>query len=241
MPNRTFNCIIIEDERNAAIVLEHHIKQFPSLLLTGKFSSVSLAANILNNKEVDLIFLDINLPGTSGIDFAKTTTVKPAIIFTTAYPNYAIEGFDVDAVDYLLKPISFERFSKAVNKFLWQNQQQVVDVKEKAAERQFVFVKCDRRLIKIFIDEILYLEAQRNALIIFTKDETCKTYHSIAEMEERLPAGLFLRVHRSFIIALDKVESFSASTVVTQQHEVPIGRLYRKAVLEVLQKDGRVM
>lgn len=233
MANTPTRCLIIEDELPAAAVLAHHIAKFPSLQLKGKFRSIASAMQMLQSGEIDLIFLDINLPGTSGIEFANTTCPLPAIIFTTAYPNYALEGFDVGAVDYLLKPISFDRFSKGIQKYLKQCQPATESIKTDE-DRLFIFVKCDRSLVKLYIDEILYLEAQRNTVLIYTPTAVYKTYLSIAEMEEKLPAGLFLRVHRSFLVAPGKVERFSASAITIQQTTIPIGRLFKSSVLERL-------
>ncbi|NTS39814.1 response regulator transcription factor [Flavisolibacter sp. BT320] len=233
MADPTTRCVIIEDELPAAAVLEHHIARFPSLQLKGKFRSIHSAMPLIHSGEIDLIFLDINLPGTSGIEFANTANPLPAIIFTTAYPNYALEGFDVGAVDYLLKPISFDRFSKGIQKYLKQNQPATERLKTDE-DRLFIFVKCDRLLVKLYLDEILYLEAQRNTVVIFTRTEVYKTYLSIAEMEEKLPSGLFLRVHRSYLVSCDKVERFSASAVTIQQTTIPIGRLFKSSVLERL-------
>ena len=230
------NCIIIEDELPASMVLEMHISKIAFLHLQAKFSSVAAALPLINTAKVNLIFLDINLPGISGNHFAKSLNSSLAVIFTTAYTEYAVESFELDAVDYLLKPISFERFTKAINRYLKYHKHSITQIEtaDKIIEKPFVFVKSERRMVKIFLDEILYLEAQRNYLSIYMENEVHKVYQSIAEMEDKLPEGSFVRIHRSFLISLSKVKAYTGSHVVIQKQEVPIGRLYGTAVKSIL-------
>lgn len=235
------NCIIIEDELPASMVLEMHISKIPFLHLKGKFSSVAKALPIIAEEKINLIFLDINLPGISGTHFARSLHSSTAVIFTTAYAKHAVEGFELDAIDYLLKPISFERFTKAVNRYLKYHQQSVaqIEIADKIIEKPFVFVKSDRRMIKIFLDEILYLEAQRNYLLIHLENEVHRIYQSIPEIEEKLPEDSFVRIHRSFLISLRKVKAYTNSYVIIQKKEIPIGRLYRSAVENILKSIVR--
>lgn len=231
------NCIIIEDELPASILLELHIAKFDFLDLKGKFSTVLSAQHILKTQKVDLIFLDINLPGKSGIEFARNIQPETAIIFTTAYTDYAVEGFELEAVDYILKPISYERFAKAINKYrkMRELNEIVLLNKKTETENPFIFVKCERKMVKLFLDEIGYFESQGNYLMIYTKTNSYKTYQSISEMEEKLPEGLFCRIHRSFLVSIKKITSFNAYAVTLEEKQLPIGRLYSTVTSQLLQ------
>ncbi|WP_026729730.1 LytR/AlgR family response regulator transcription factor [Flavobacterium denitrificans] len=230
------NCIIIEDELPASILLELHIAKFDFLDLKGKFTSVSNAQNILKSHKIDLIFLDINLPGKSGIEFAKSLHAETAVIFTTAYTEYAVQGFEIDALDYILKPISLERFTKAINKYSKAREfnETILHSKKQEKENPFIFVKCERKMVKLFLEEISYFESQGNYLLIFTTTECYKTYQSITEMQEKLPEGLFCRIHRSFLVATNKITGFSTSIVNIQNKQLPIGRFYHAYVSRIL-------
>ncbi len=226
--NMHFNCVIIEDEQPAADLIERYVANIAFLQLKGKFGSGTQALQLLNSEKIDLLFLDINLPGISGINFIKSLNPAPAVIFTTAYPDYAVESFDLEAVDYLLKPISFERFIKAVNRFfkLKNAAAGMLPVAPETKEQPFIFVKCDKRMVKIVLEEIRYIEAQKNYLLIYTDTGEYRTYHSLGEMEEKLPEQHFIRVHRSFIVAVGKITSFSSSNIDIGPHTIPIGRHY---------------
>lgn len=230
------NCIIIEDELPASILLELHIARFDFLDLKGKFTSVANAQSILKSHKIDLIFLDINLPGKSGIEFARSLPAKTSVIFTTAYTEYAVEGFEIDAVDYILKPISLERFTKAISKYtkIRESNQLVLNAKNQETDRGFIFVKCERKMVKVFLDEIDYFESQGNYLLIYTASECYKTYQSISEMQDKLPDGLFLRIHRSFLVAIKKIRSYNANTISIDTIQLPIGRLYNVSVSNLL-------
>ncbi|RXM46335.1 LytTR family DNA-binding domain-containing protein [Flavobacterium sp. YO12] len=230
------NCIIIEDELPASILLELHIAKFDFLDLKGKFTSVSNAQNAIKSNKIDLIFLDINLPGKSGIEFAKSLPSETAVIFTTAYTEYAVEGFEIEAVDYILKPISLERFTKAISKYskIRESNEIVLHSKSQETDRAFIFVKCERKMVKLFLDEIYYFESQGNYLLIYTLSGCYKTYQSITEMEDKLPEGLFLRIHRSFLAAIKKISGYNANHINIQNKQLPIGRFYNSAVSSLL-------
>ena len=232
------NCIIIEDELPASIVLEMHISKFDFLDLKGKFMSTNNALPILKTQKIDLLFLDINLPGKSGIEFAKSLPKNIGIIFTTANPQYAVEGFELEAIDYLLKPVSFERFSKAIQKYckIQKTNQTIEQLEQTETERNFVFVKCDRKMLKLYLDEIYYFESQGNYLLIHTETDCFKTHLSITEMIEKLPEGIFCRIHRSFLITLKKVTQFNNRSVTIKNKILPIGRLYNTATINTLQE-----
>jgi DNA-binding LytR/AlgR family response regulator len=231
------SCIIIEDELPASILLEMHIAKFDFLELKGKFMSTSNALNLLKTQKIDLLFLDINLPGKSGIEFAKSLPKDIGIIFTTANPQHAVEGFELEAIDYLLKPISLERFSKSIHKYckIQKTNQEFEQLEQAQAERPFVFVKCERKTLKLYLDEIDYFESQGNYLLIHTETDCYKTHQSITEMIEKLPEGFFCRIHRSFLITLKKVTQFNSRSVTIKKKVLPIGRLYSTATINSLQ------
>lgn len=237
MMSTKINCIIIEDELPASILLEMHIAQLDFLILKGKFMSANSAHHMLKTQKIDLIFLDINLPGKSGIELASSLPNDIGVIFTTANPKYAIEGFELEVVDYLLKPISFERFSKSIDKYcrIQKSNLAILHSEEQESETPFIFIKCDRKMLKLFLGEIDYFESQGNYLLIYSGTNCYKTYRSIKEMEEKLPKGIFLRIHRSFLIAIKKVKQFNRRSVIIQNKELPIGRLYVKSTTHLLQ------
>ncbi|MFG4003321.1 LytR/AlgR family response regulator transcription factor [Flavobacterium aquidurense] len=229
------NCIIIEDELPASILLELHIAKFGFLNLKGKFTSVLGAQNILKTQKIDLIFLDINLPGKTGIEFAKSICPETAVIFTTAYTEYAVQGFELEAVDYILKPISYERFAKAINKYSKTKVlNEIVQHSKHEIESPFIFVKCERRMVKIFLHEIDYFESQGNYLLIYTQSDCFKTHQSLSEMEEKLPQGLFCRIHRSFLVAVNKITGYDASKISIAKKQLPLGRFYHSSVCRIL-------
>ncbi|WP_286969670.1 LytR/AlgR family response regulator transcription factor [Flavobacterium sp. UBA4854] len=231
------SCIIIEDELPASILLEMHIAKFDFLDLKGKFMSTNNALGYLKTNNIDLLFLDINLPGKSGIEFAKSLPKDIGIIFTTANSQYAVEGFDLEAIDYLLKPISLERFSKAIQKYskIQKTNQQFEKLAQAEIEQPFIFVKCERKTLKIYLNEIDYFESQGNYLIIHTEKDSFKTHQSITEMIEKLPEDFFFRIHRSFLIPLKKVSQFNSRSVTIKNKILPIGRLYSNATINSLQ------
>lgn len=227
--NSKFTCVIIEDELPASRIIELYVSNIAFLELRGTFTSATQALQLLNSETIDLLFLDINLPGISGINFVKSLNPAPAVIFTTAYPEYAVESFDLDAaVDYLLKPVSFERFIKAVNRFLKSRNAVITSetAENEVKEKPFIFIKSDKKMLKILLDDILFIEAQKNYLLIYTTHGEYRTHHSLGEMEERLPEQDFTRVHRSFIVALNKISSFNSNLIEIGSHKIPIGRHY---------------
>lgn len=218
-------CIIVEDEPLAVKVLSDYISQIPFLELQGSFKDAILATEFLRDHSVDLIFLDIHLPKLKGMAFLKTLTHPPAIIITTAYHQYAVEGFDLNVTDYLLKPFEFERFLVAVKKVKTGLRE------ERGSETQetknYLFLNVQKRKVKILFSEIVYVESLREYIKIVTTKREFITKMSTHEIESLLPANLFKRIHRSFIISLDKIESYSAEMVEVNGVSIPIGRGYR--------------
>jgi two-component system, LytTR family, response regulator len=225
------NCIIVEDEPLAAKVLSDYILQIPFLELQGIFKDAILATEYLHNHTVELIFLDIHLPKLKGMAFLKTLVHPPAVIITTAYHQYAVEGFDLNVTDYLLKPIDFERFLVAVNKVrLGQREEPKPVIND---TKEYLFVNVQKKKVKILFSEIVYIESQREYIKIVTTKKEYISKMSTHEIESLLPVNLFKRIHRSFIISLDKIDSYTAETVEVNGKSIPIGRGYRD-VLERL-------
>ena len=215
-------CIIVEDEPLAAKVLTQYIAQVPFLQLAGTFKDAILATEWLRHHTTDLIFLDIHLPKLKGMAFLKTLSHPPAVIITTAYHQYAVEGFDLNVTDYLLKPFEFERFLVAVNKT-----KAPLAEKENLEKKDFIFLNVQKKKVKILFSEIVYIESQREYIKIITTKKEYISKMSTHEIESLLPSNLFKRIHRSFIISLSKIESYTAEEVQVNGVSIPIGRGYR--------------
>lgn len=213
-------CIIVEDEPLAVKVLTDYISQVPFLELAGSFKDALRAAEYLRNNQPDLIFLDIHLPKVKGMAFLKTLAQPPAVIVTTAYHQYAVEGFELNVTDYLLKPFAFDRFLQAVNK--------VRGPAEYAKE--YLFVNVQHKKVKIWFSDVLYIESQREYIKVVTTKTSYVTKIGTQEIEILLPAKRFRRVHRSFIVAVDKIESYAAGFLEMAGTSVPVGRAYKEQV-----------
>jgi two-component system, LytTR family, response regulator len=216
-------CIIIEDEPLAVKVLSDYISQVPFLVAQGAFKDAIRAMEFLRHQETDLIFLDIHLPKLKGMAFLRTLPNPPAVIITTAYHQYAVEGFDLNVTDYLLKPFEFERFLVAVNKVA----QAAATVSVMPTSKDFIFLTIQKKKVKILFPEILYIESQREYIKIVTTKQAYISKMGTDEIEGLLPGQLFKRIHRSFIIAISKIESYTAEIVEIQGVSIPIGRGYR--------------
>lgn len=229
-------CLIVDDEPVALDILENHLSKIEKIDIVGRCQNATEAFNLINANQVDLIFLDINMPGITGISFAKSINRNIKIIFTTAYREYAIEGFDLHAVDYLLKPISFPRLLDAVNNFqeIHLKVKEQEGINEKNAE--FIFVKIDRKMHKIDFSKILWIESLSDYLKLETTEGTKVTRETISSIEEKLPGSKFLRIHRSFIIAIERIESYSYEEVIIENKSIPVSRTYKENVLKVLKK-----
>lgn len=224
-------CIIIEDEPLAVKVLVGYVAEVPFLELQGTFKDALLATDYLRNHATDLIFLDIHLPKLKGMAFLKTLTAPPAVVVTTAYHQYAVEGFNLNVTDYLLKPFDFERFLVAVNKV--KTAQLEKQPAHDLPAKDFVFLNVQKKKVKILFSELLYIESQREYVKIVTTKNEYVSKMGTQEIEDLLPAHLFKRIHRSFIVSLDKIESYTAEMVELNGVAIPIGRGY-KGVVEAL-------
>lgn len=219
-------CIIVEDEPLAAKILIGYIAEVPFLELKGTFKDALLATDFLRDNTIDLMFLDIHLPRLKGMDFLKTLSIKPSVIITTAYNQYAVEGFTLNVTDYLMKPIDFERFLIAVNKVKIANTPKI----QENPEKDFIFLNVQKKKVKILFSEIVYIESQREYIKIKTTKKEYISKMSTHEIEAILPSKLFKRIHRSFIISINNIESYTAETVEINGVSIPIGRGYKDII-----------
>lgn len=241
------NVIIVDDEPLAQDVLETYIEKVPELKLVKKCSNAFEANEALKNNQIDLMFLDIQMPQLTGIDFLKTLSKPPLVIFTTAYSNYAIEGFELNALDYLLKPISIDRFMKAVNKAVEQVALQRKDTpvgSSAPAEEEgpdYIFVKADKKLVKVNFDEILYIEGLKDYVIIRMEGQRVITLQTMKSLEDKLPQSQFKRIHRSYIVNIKHIEAVVGNMVeVTEKGQakhLPVGKNYRDELLDMINKN----
>ncbi|WP_205508951.1 LytR/AlgR family response regulator transcription factor [Longitalea arenae] len=229
-----YNCIIVEDEPLAAEVIKDYIAEVPFLQLKGICTDALYAIDLLQKEKIDLIFLDIHLPKLKGLDLIKTLTNPPMVIITSAYPEYALQGYELNVVDYLLKPVEFSRFVMAVNKLKEREAAQVAVLSAAAAERAALFFNVSKKRVKIYIDEILFIESLKEYIRITTKDKSILTKFQLGQIEEMLSRNGFLRVHRSFLVARSKIDAFSATDVEIAGKQIPIGRSYKELVMETL-------
>jgi len=233
-------CLLIDDEPPALKVLESHISHINGLEIIAQCRNAIEALDVLHQKTVDLIFLDIKMPKILGTDFLKNLSHPPKVIFVTAYRDYALEGYELDAVDFLVKPVSFERFVKAVTKVKrLMGQENISPVNEyKPNSEAFVYLKVDKNMQKVFINEIVYIESWKDYIKVFlTSGKNILVKQSITSMENLLSDHKFLRVHRSYMISMDKISGYNGLSVQVNSTEIPIGRLYKQAVMDTLQAD----
>jgi len=222
-------CIIVEDEPLAVKTLADYISQVPFLQLQAKFKDAILASQYLHDNAVDLIFLDIHLPKLKGMAFLKTLNNPPAVIITTAYHQYAVEGFNLNVTDYLLKPYEFERFLVAVNKVKSAQREKIKPV-EHLEVKDFIFLNVQKKKVKILFSEIVFIESQREYIKIVTTKREFISKMSTHEIEDILPPHLFKRIHRSFIVSVSKIDSYTADMVEVNGFSLPIGRGYRDVI-----------
>lgn len=229
------SCLIVEDEPIGQEIIRSYIERVGLLEVKGQFKNALEAFTWLQTNAVDVLFLDIKMPRMSGLDLLRSLQTKPRAIITSAYRDYAIDAFDLDVVDYLLKPIAFDRFQRAVNKLRPASLQQREPKPEVTPERPFLFVKGNKQLQKVYIDDIVYIESQRDYVKIrLSGTAEVITRQTISYYEEFLPAQQFLRIHRSFIVATRKVTAFEATRLLIGDIAIPVGRNYKLIVAEHL-------
>ena len=229
-------CMIVDDEPMAREIISSFVGKIHNLELVATCKNVSEAFSVLQKESIQLIFLDINMPEISGLSLAKSIQHKSQVIFTTAYREYAIEGFDLQAVDYLLKPISFDRFLKAVQKYFDLHASKEIIKQEIVSEAKetSIFVRSDRKMVKVRFKEIKYVESLSDYVKIFTDKETIITRETISNIESKLPSNEFLRTHRSYIVSMPKIDSFTNELVELKKKAIPISRSYKENVLQKL-------
>jgi DNA-binding LytR/AlgR family response regulator len=230
-------CLLIDDEPPALKVLSSHISNMNGLEIIGQCSNAIEALDILHQKKADVIFLDIKMPKMLGTDFLKSLSHPPKVIFVTAYRDYAVEGYELDAVDYLVKPVSFERFVKAITKLKRMMGQETVSQSNdyNPNPEAFVYLKVDKHMQKVFINEIIYIEGWKDYIKVFlTTGKSLLVKQSISAMENLFSEYKFLRVHRSYIVSVNKISGYNGLSVQVESTEIPIGRLYKQAVMERL-------
>ncbi|BDD04355.1 LytR/AlgR family response regulator transcription factor [Aureibacter tunicatorum] len=234
--NFPIKSIIVDDEPTARKILEIHLQSIPSIELVAVCKNALEAFKALNENQIDLIFLDIDMPDISGLSLAKSISNDTKVIFTTAHREYAIEGFELQAIDYLLKPISLERLFKAVEVYKKRTSTPIIETKDDTQIKDFAFVKSDRKMIKIKFNEIQYIESQKDYLKIYLNNEFIMVRESISHFESILPSKQFLRIHRSFIIQVKKIDAYTHELIEIKNQALPIGRQYKQSVLDQLNK-----
>lgn len=226
-------CIIVDDEPLAREGMELNVEDLSYLKLVGKFGTAMDALNFLNENEVDLMFLDIQMPGMTGLDFIRSLKKKPMIILCTAYPQYALEGFELDVIDYLVKPMRLQRFVQAVSKA-----KEIYDLKHKAnkieptVNEEDIFIRADRKYIRIFFKDIKYIKGMKDYVQIITETEKYMTAMNIKTTNEQLPDNQFVRINKSYIINSDYIDSIGQDFVMVSGNEIPLGRTYKESFIE---------
>ena len=229
-------CLVVDDEPLAREAIITYIEKMPDLALVGECENALQAMGFLHKENTDLIFLDIEMPEIDGISFLKHVKNSPGVIFTTAYRNYAVEAFDLDVIDYLLKPISFDRFVMAINKFYERKNVNVIHNETNKPNRNFINIKANRKTYKIDVANIVYIESLKDYVKIICSDESIITHDSISNLENTLKEFGFIRTHNSFLVATDKIKSFNSESVFLEDKELPISRTYKKNVLSHLER-----
>jgi DNA-binding LytR/AlgR family response regulator len=235
--NKIVKCLVVDDEPMARDVLRRYIEKVPGLEIAAECSNAIDALLFLQDSRVDLIFLDIRMPELMGTEFVTSLRNPPKIIFTTAYKEYALDGFELDAVDYLLKPVRFERFLKALNKAFPRREEEALQHNtafwEKKNNADFIYLRVDRKLAKIILSDVLYIESARDYVKVVTKDKNYITRQTISSIEAMLSGNEFVRIHRSYIIAVSKITSFTNEQVEIGNKELPIGKFYKNSFVKI--------
>ena len=229
----TLTCIIIEDEPAAREIIEHHLSHCHDVLLCGSFGDPFQSQAFLDHNSIDLMFLDINLPGMSGLSFLRTLVKPPLVVVTTAYPQYAVEGFDLEVVDFLLKPISFERFCKSLNKV-----KERLKTPEATPMIRKITIRADKRIYQIDLNEILFVEACGDYTSVYCTDKKLTTHETLKNWEEKLNGYFFEKIHRSFLINLQKIDHIEGNMAIIGKHKLIVSEMYReKLISQLLNKN----
>ncbi|MDY6868789.1 MAG: response regulator transcription factor [Chloroflexota bacterium] len=228
------NCLIVDDEPLAQNILMRYLEQVKGFEVIGKCLDAVEAVNMLKTNRVDLIFLDIEMPKLDGLSFLKTLSSPPKVIITTAYREYALEGFELDVVDYLLKPISFDRFLKAINKI--SRRLDVENETHLPKEADYIYLRADNKMIQVPFSEIKYIQSLSNYVQIFREGKSIISYQKLSHLQKVLPSSKFLRVHRSYIIPVERITAYTSSYIEIEDQEIPLGGKYRDRVIDFLKK-----
>ena len=238
-------CLIVDDEPLAIEILESFIGRVDSLELVGSCTNGIKAFDILKKEKVDLLFLDIQMPKLTGIEFLRILNPAPQVIFTTAYRDYAVESYELHVVDYLLKPIAFDRFLMAINKVTKVESSMKVEENSYASIEEndpYLFLKSDRKMVKVYLKDIAYIESLKDYVRIKLVDgKEVISLQKISYLEKKLPADDFIRIHKSYIIARQKIDAFSASFIEINEKQIPIGRSYKSEVMKMMDKDQSII
>ncbi|MEQ8364507.1 MAG: LytTR family DNA-binding domain-containing protein [Cyclobacteriaceae bacterium] len=237
----TLKCVIVDDESLAQAILERYIKPLKELELIGVCKNAIEANSFMQQHKVDLLFLDIEMPNINGLDLIRTFTgSKPKVIVTTAYREHASTAFELDVIDYMVKPISYERFVKGINKVLrLHNLEELAEHADKEDSDPYIYLKADKKMVQIFLKDILYIEGLSNYVKIFTVEKPIISYQKISYLEEALPATDFIRVHRSYIVSISKITSYTSTDIEVNRQEIPLGGNYKEHVLALLSEFER--
>ncbi len=229
MTDNRLNCLIIDDEEVAREVMASYVEKVHYLNLKASCENAIEAHEVMTQEEIDLVFLDIEMPGLSGMDFLKTVTYNPHVIICSANKDYAVEGFDLDVDDFILKPVTFERFLKAVGKI--RKDQKPIELRE-----EYFYVNENKRMVRIDMGNIIYIESLRDYVRIVTTQKKVITHQQLSDFESKLPSDRFMRIHRSVIVAIDKIQSFTSSLIDVGEKELPVGRNYKEEVQNKLNR-----
>jgi DNA-binding LytR/AlgR family response regulator len=234
-------CVLIDDEPLARRGLKEYIEDTPFLHLEAEYDSPLKASGLLEEGKADLLFLDIEMPKITGLQFMKTLQQAPPVIFTTAYPQFALDGFELNALDYLVKPISFERFLKAAHRAKEYYELRKLNTQENTSQKEnYFFIKADNKLVKLFFDDVLFVEALQNYVAVYTKTKKYITYLTFKSIEDFLPTDDFIKTHKSFLVSVTKIDNIEGNAISIGEHQIPISRTAKDEVMEKLLK-GRFM
>jgi DNA-binding LytR/AlgR family response regulator len=234
-----YNCLIIDDEPIAIRVIKNHLKAFPEFNVVAECNNALEAMPILAKEKIDLLFCDIQMPQITGVDFIRSLKHPPKVIFTTAYRDYAVEAFELNVVDYLLKPVSFERFTKGISNFLESMANNLISIEpENTSAHNYIFLKADKKHYKVDMCDVFYFESLGDYVVVFTTTRKIITKEKISNLAENLPAKQFIQIHRSYIVSISKIESIGAGFVEINKKKLPVGRNYKPELSKLLQLNN---
>ncbi|HLN20638.1 MAG TPA: LytTR family DNA-binding domain-containing protein [Bacteroidales bacterium] len=241
MDNPKIRCLLIDDEPLAIKLIKTHLSKLECFEVAGECRNALKAIEFLRHEKIDLMFLDINMPEITGLEFLKTIPNPPYVIITTAYREYAVEGYDLDVVDFLLKPISFERFLKAINRFCNRTKSggsHTPDDTTPSKEKKVIFIQDGKDILRLVCEDVLYFEGYGEYVKVNTTGKTYVVRESLSDFENKLPPDSFLRIHKSYIVNIHKIKGFSTIHVLLCDNELPIGRIYREKAISILRKES---